>query len=247
MKNSYKKVFLSILSFGFIMSCSNNFIIPTENNIIITDEIENDNNENPNENYKILSLGDSYTIGQSVCETCRFPVQLKDSLLNSISNSTYELQIIAQTGWTTTALKDAIDSQNPANDKDIVTLLIGVNNQFQNSPFSVYETEFPELVDTAIFLANGDKTNVIVISIPDYAFTPFGNGNITISQEIDNYNTFAENYCNQNNITYVYITDITREGLTNPSLVAQDNLHPSELAYSRIVERLLQDTIEKLQ
>jgi acyl-CoA thioesterase-1 len=189
---------------------------------------------------KYLALGDSYTIGQSVCETCRFPIQLQTELKNNLtSKDVFITNIIAQTGWTTTNLKSAIATQNPANDYDLVTLLIGVNNQYQNKPFNLYEQEFPELVNIAIAKAKGIKANVIVISIPDYAYTPFGNGNTTISTQIDVYNTFAENYCTENSITFVSITDITRLGLVQPILVASDGLHPSELAYSKFVERIL--------
>lgn len=200
---------------------------------------------------KLLSLGDSYTIGESVCETCRFPEQLKEGLKPNFNlQTTFELQVIATTGWTTTNLINAIANQNLPTNHDLVTLLIGVNNQYQNKPFSLYETEFPELVTTAITKAKGDKNKVIVVSIPDYAFTPFGqnNGNPTnISEQLDQYNAFAQNYCEQNNITYVNITDITREGLNNPDLVASDGLHPSELAYTKFVERILPLAIEKLQ
>ena len=180
---------------------------------------------------KLLSLGDSYTIGESVCETCRFPEQLKEGLKPSFNlQTTFELKVIATTGWTTTNLINAIANDNTASNYDLVTLLIGVNNQYQNKPFSLYETEFPELVATAITKAKGNKNKVIVVSIPDYAFTPFGqnNGNpTTISEQLNQYNAFAQNYCEQNNITFVNITDITREGLNNPELVASDGLHPS--------------------
>ena len=200
---------------------------------------------------KLLSLGDSYTIGESVCETCRFPEQLKESLKPSFNlQTTFELKVIATTGWTTTNLINAIADENLATNYDLVTLLIGVNNQYQSKPFSLYEAEFPELVTTAIEKAKGDKNKVIVVSIPDYAFTPFGqnNGNpTTISEQLDQYNAFAQNYCEQNNITFVNITDITREGLNNPELVASDGLHPSELAYAKFVERILPFAIEKLQ
>jgi lysophospholipase L1-like esterase len=124
--------------------------------------------------------------------------------------------------------------------------LIGVNNQYQGRPFSLYQQEFPELVTTAIEKGGSDISNVIVVSIPDYAFTPFGNGDASVSQEIDQYNAYAEDYCTANGITYVYITDITRNGLVNPELVASDNLHPSELAYSKFVERILPVALEKL-
>jgi lysophospholipase L1-like esterase len=195
-------------------------------------------------------LGDSYTIGQSVCISCRFPEQLKDSLIENFnSQDIFSLEIIAQTGWTTTNLKSAIASANPTADFDLVTLLIGVNNQYQNKPFSLYQTEFIELVDTAISLVGGEASNLIVVSIPDYAYTPFGqNSNSeTISAELETYNNYAQNYCNTNGLTYVYITDITQQGLNNPDLVASDNLHPSSLAYSKFVERILPFAIEKIE
>ena len=194
---------------------------------------------NPTRQLNYLALGDSYTIGQSVCTTCRFPEQLKASLQNTYPNNPFLLQVIAKTGWTTTNLLSEINLVNPSTNFDLVTLLIGVNNQYQNKPFALYETEFPELVNKAITLAKGDKNNVIVLSIPDYAYTPFGQGAVNISTAIDQYNTFAQNYCASNAIAFVTITDITRLGLAQPELVASDNLHPSELAYSKFVERIL--------
>jgi lysophospholipase L1-like esterase len=87
---------------------------------------------------------------------------------------------------------------------------------------------------------------VLVISIPDYAYTPFGNGNPTISSQIDNYNLFAKNYCESNAITFINITDITRLGLAQPNLVATDGLHPSGLAYQKFVERIFPQVKLKL-
>ena len=103
----------------------------------------------------------------------------------------------------------------------------------------MYEQEFPELVNTAIAKVGGNKNKLIVVSIPDYAFTPFGNGSASITSALMQYNNFAENYCATNNITFVNITDITQQGIINPALVASDGLHPSELAYSKFVERIL--------
>ena len=188
-----------------------------------------------------LALGDSYTIGQSVCETCRFPEQLRKRLGDLNPKNTYAIKIIARTGWTTTNLISAINAENPTSNYDLVTLLIGVNNQYQNKSFSVYENEFPQLIFKAIALAKGDRSNVIVVSIPDYAFTPFGKQSSNpskISAEIDNYNAFAQKYCLEQNIEFVSITDITRQGFINPLLVAQDGLHPSELAYSLFLDRI---------
>ena len=201
-------------------------------------------------NLKLLSLGDSYTIGQGVCDTCSFPEQLKQSLVFEYSDrDTISLQVIAETGWTTTNLLSAIESEAPASDFDLVTLLIGVNNQSQSRPFEVYETEFIELVDRAISFVGGDPSKLIALSIPDYAYTPFGEFRepTRISAGIDLYNNFARDYCEDNGLTYVYITDITREGLEDPMLVAADRLHPSTLAYSKFIERLLPVALNKLE
>ncbi|SNR23620.1 SGNH/GDSL hydrolase family protein [Flavobacterium sp. ov086] len=191
-----------------------------------------------------LALGDSYTIGQSVCETCRYPEQLKASLKAIYPQTNFSLKVIAQTGWTTSDLISAINSVNPDSNYDLVSLLIGVNNQYQGRDFSIYEKEFPELVNKAITLAKGDKKNVIVLSIPDYAYTPFGTIQMQgqgarISNEINQYNILAENYCTINGIVFISITDITRNGLIKPSLVANDGLHPSAEAYTLFTERIL--------
>jgi acyl-CoA thioesterase-1 len=180
-----------------------------------------------------LALGDSYTVGQNVCYSCKFPEQLQQSLQNTNTANTYLLRVIAQTGWTTTNLISAINDQNLNPIYDFVSLLIGVNNQYQNKAFSLYEKEFPELVNKSISFANGDKNKVIVVSIPDYAYTPFGQGSgkaYSISYEIDNYNAFAKKYCDENNIVFIGITDITRKGLMDTELVAQDGLHLSAKA-----------------
>jgi len=236
-------MFLPLL---FAASCSTEAVI-TETTPTPT---PTPSNQTEGKSYSFLALGDSYTIGQSVCESCRFPEQLKKSLGNTNPTNSYPLTIIAQTGWTTTNLLSAIESQMPSSNYDLVTLLIGVNNQYQNRPFALYEKEFPELVTKGIAFAKGDKAKVIVVSIPDYAYTPFGQqtGNQSrISTEIDAYNAFAKKYCIDNGIEFINITDITREGLTDPNLVAQDGLHPSQLAYSKFVERILPKAITAIK
>ena len=250
------KIYSNIFFYSAIITLSSTYIsCYNRSNVITSNSLENNSpqeiieNNNP-KNFKIISLGDSYTIGQNVCESCSFPEQLKDSLIvNFDEQDSFQLDIIAQTGWTTTNLLTAIEAYNPSTDHDLVTLLIGVNNQYQNKPFSTYESEFNELVEVAISLVGDDSSRLIVVSIPDYYFTPFGQGSPAgyISGQIDTYNSYAENYCIENNLSYVYITDITREGIENPDLVASDDLHPSELAYSRFVERILPLAIEKIQ
>ncbi len=247
MKLKFTLLYLSLglfLCFG----CSSNPQMDNDaEDMEIKGNTDGDDSTTPNGSFlKILSLGDSYTIGESVCETCRFPEQLKDSIIEKIGNPDVELKVVARTGWTTGVLKDAIGKQPISEDYNLVTLLIGVNNQYQGASFDVFEKEFPELVSKAIAFAKGNLKNVIVVSIPDYAFTPFGNGNDLISKDIDKYNSFIENYCNQNSITYIYITDITRQGLDQPDLVASDGLHPSTLAYTQFVSRMLPAALEKI-
>lgn len=232
-----------IFAIGCFISCAADDRAPESQNPVP----QNPDPELP-ETIRYLALGDSYTIGQSVCATCRFPEQLK-SQLEGQTGTNVDLEIIATTGWTTTNLISAIASQNPTPNKDLVTLLIGVNNQYQHKPFSLYQSEFPQLVNTAIALAQGEKANVIVVSIPDYAYTPYGQQSSDpglISSEIDQYNAFAQEYCQDNGIVFVNITDITRNGLDNPDLVASDGLHPSSAAYAQFVMRLLPKALQAL-
>ncbi|MEC8884441.1 MAG: SGNH/GDSL hydrolase family protein, partial [Bacteroidota bacterium] len=158
-----------------------------------TSEIEEIPANTSEADYTYLALGDSYTIGESVCSTCKFPIQLKEQIEEQ-TGSAVETDIIATTGWRTDDLINAINAEKPSENYDFVTLLIGVNNQYQGRSFSQYENEFPQLLMTAINLAKGEKNRVIVVSIPDYAYTPFGqnSGNPEqISEEIDAYNAYA--------------------------------------------------------
>jgi acyl-CoA thioesterase-1 len=196
---------------------------------------------------RILSLGDSYTIGTSVCEICNYPKQLRSILISTLGSDTkIELDILAANGWTTADLIKEFKRQQILSDYDLVTLLIGVNNQFQGLQFSIYKNEFIELVEEAIFSASNDKKRIVVLSIPDYAYTPFGNQNELISRDIDKYNVFASQYCFDKGISYIDITDISRQGIENPDLIANDNLHLSKLAYKKFVERLLPIVLNKL-
>lgn len=245
MKLNFPLLWLSLILFVCV-GCTSGSDLNTEAPEMEIEEETEPEDTTENNTLKILSLGDSYTIGESVCETCRFPEQLKDSIKSKIGNQDVELKVIAQTGWTTTVLKSAIENENLTEDYDLATLLIGVNNQYQRRPFDVFEKEFPELVSEAIKYASGKKANLIVVSIPDYAFTPFGNANSSISQEINIYNNYIADYCKQYSITYVFITDITRQGIENPNLVASDGLHPSTFAYTQFVSRILPYALEKI-
>jgi len=193
---------------------------------------------------RYLALGDSYTIGQGVSETERWPYQLVDSLQKlDLENDT--LAYIATTGWRTDNLQNAIRNSNLDSNFNLVSLLIGVNNQYQGRSFDQYKKEFPELLSTAVALASGDKSNVFVVSIPDYAFTPFGRQNENISIQLDRYNAFADSVCQVEEIPFVNITPISRRGIDEPGLVAFDGLHPSGAQYKLWIDLIVPLFVEE--
>lgn len=201
---------------------------------------------------RFLAMGDSYTIGQSVPENLRWPRQLADSLAVR-GYPTDSLRLVATTGWRTDNLLNALSNQNLSQGNfNLVSVLIGVNNQYQNRPFSQFQIEFPQLLDSALLFAGGDSNRVFVVSIPDYAYTPFGiqigNGPI-ISGQVDQYNAFKKQLAIQYGIPFFDITGISRLGLSQPGMVASDGLHPSGFQYTLWVNEILKfvDSVMILQ
>lgn len=200
----------------------------------------------PTEAFTYLALGDSYTIGTSVEDNDRWPRQLLDALMANQAvppNAVPDLTYVAVNGWRTDQLQAGIRSADLVETYDLVSLLIGVNNQFQNRPLSVYQEEFTELLNTAIRKAGGNLDRVFVVSIPDYAFTPFGGGRDNISRGIDVFNAAAREITEAAGVPFYNITPISREGLQDPALVASDGLHPSGRQYARWVEEVLLDPV----
>ena len=189
---------------------------------------------------KFLALGDSYTIGESVGESERWPNQLMDSLFE-LGVIGPKPKIIATTGWRTDQLKNAILNSGLQDTFNLVSVLIGVNNQYQGRNISQQQKEFPEILDLAIEKAGGDTSKVFVVSIPDYAFTPFGQSKnpAKISSDLDLYNTINDSISKVYGVNYFDITPISRNGLTNTALVASDGLHPSGFQYSKWVSLIL--------
>lgn len=192
---------------------------------------------------KILALGDSYTKGESVAFAKNFPNQLTDSL-QADGWQVGHTRIIAQTGWRTDDLQAAIAGAQLQNSiYDVVTLCIGVNNQYQNGNINTYKAQFEQLLQTALARAGNRKERVFVLSIPDWAFTPdgqkFNKPPEQISQEIDQFNQVNRSITEQYGIQYVDVTDVSRRGLAQPNLVAADELHPSAVQYTEWVQLLL--------
>jgi len=198
--------------------------------------------------FQYLALGDSYTIGERVAVNERWPVQLADSL-RARGLDVPEPYIIARTGWSTDQLISAIEAEALADTFDMVSLLIGVNNQFRRIPIETYPIEFTQLLNTAIDFAQGNRDRVFVLSIPDYGVTPFGSGfdPERTARELDEYNAIAEGICDSAGVSFYGITDISREAAENPDLIAEDNLHPSGEMYRRWVVRILPEIETKLR
>lgn len=181
-----------------------------------------------------LALGDSYTIGQSVTVADRFPVQTV-ALLNNLHIPFSQPEIIAQTGWTTANLLSAINSTPPSKPGyDIVSLLIGVNNQYQHRTQDEYRQQFTTLLERAIQYAGNKKNRVFVLSIPDYSVTPFASASNTalIASQIDSFNVINKAVALQYQVHYLNITEDTRQAAIYPSLIASDGLHPSGSEYA---------------
>src|SRR5262249_3244075 len=152
----------------------------------------------------------------SVAEDQRWPVQLAGALKKNGVTVEQPL-IIATTGWRTDDLKRAIEAVKPPKDFGLVSLLIGVNNQYQGKSSTAYAPEFEELLKMAIAFAGGDKSKVFVVSIPDYGFTPFGKEKQQqITKAIDEFNTVNKSITEKYGVRYFYITDISRKGFEDP-------------------------------
>jgi lysophospholipase L1-like esterase len=188
----------------------------------------------------ILALGDSYTIGEGVNEPERWPVLLA-AALRAEGLEVEAPQIIAQTGWTTADLAEAMAQENPQGPYTLVTLLIGVNNQYRGLPVESYESEFRTLLQQAIDLAGGEVKHVIVLSIPDWSATLYGANfsGYPISAEIDLFNETNQRISQEAGVNYVDITPITRSDSSVPGMLVSDGLHPSGQMYSKWVSLVL--------
>ena len=180
--------------------------------------------------HPFLALGDSYTIGQSVERNERFPAQTA-ALLRGMGIQTGEPQYIAQTGWTSQDLQHAMKTTALLPEYAVVSLLIGVNDQFQGLDTGAYCKRFTQLLEKAIRLTGNRPQQVFVLSIPDYGVTPFGGGSKRISMEIDAFNAINKEVTLSHHVTYINITSISRMAANDQTLTANDGLHPSGKQY----------------
>lgn len=196
---------------------------------------------------RYLALGDSYTIGESVPETERWPIQLA-KLLETEGIHT-EVTIIAKTGWTVDELWQGIQARDIDPPYDLVSLLIGVNNQYRGYDIGEYREQFVFLLNKAIEYAAGDSNRVIVLSIPDWGVTPFaaGRDREQVAREIDEFNAVNRAESEKAGVHYLDVTPISRRAVSDEALTAPDGLHPSGRMYTLWAEMVLPKALDILK
>ncbi|HET8855547.1 MAG TPA: SGNH/GDSL hydrolase family protein [Salinimicrobium sp.] len=208
--------------------------------------IEKEREEQSGGEISYLALGDSYTIGESVPEEDRWPVQLVQRLRQEGYDLAYP-EIIAQTGWTTGDLLDAMDQRLGEEKYDLISISIGVNNQYQGRSIEEYEKELNEIFRRAIQRSVRGANGVFVVSIPDYGATPFGADNAEeIGREIAQFNAVLKRVSKEFGIPFYNITPISQLGKDRPELVAEDGLHPSGKMYKLWVDEIYEEVLELL-
>lgn len=202
----------------------------------------------PDQRVRMLALGDSYTIGEGVAKADRWPAQLAD-LLRAQGYQIDELNILAQTGWTTGDLAAAIREAELEPPYDLVSLLIGVNNQYRGYSRDDYRQEFSQLLAQAVAFAGGDSRRVLVLSIPDWGVTPYaaGSDRAAIAADIDAFNAVNRQIAEERGVNYVDVTQVSRRAGEDETLLASDGLHPSGKMYAEWARLVLPAALEALQ
>jgi lysophospholipase L1-like esterase len=198
--------------------------------------------------YTFLSLGDSYTIGESVEVKDRWSVQLAEQLRKE-GVDVAPPDIIARTGWTTAELTEAIEKSGNTKTYDLVSLLIGVNNQYRGQSLDRYRTELRELLQTAIRYAKGKPGRVMVLSIPDWGVTPYAEGRdrTKISAEIDAFNAICLQEARQAGVRFFNITPLSRQAQHDVTQVASDGLHYSGRQHRLWADQVRPEVVKMLK
>ncbi len=230
------KIFLSIVLFAGY-SCITMKSTPSQN--------QNDTSKT------YLALGDSYTIGEGVEEKDRYPNQTVE-MLKSSGMTFSEPLIIAKTGWTTDELVKAIaDAKIGGKTYDLVTLLIGVNNQYRGRPVENFKAEFADLLEKAIAFADGNPRHVVVLSIPDWGMTPFASAKEVdkekVAGEIDQYNAAKKQITGEKEVHYIDITEEYRATGSLPEMLVADKLHPSGMVYQKWAKKIHGVVVESME
>lgn len=196
---------------------------------------------------RFLALGDSYTIGEGVSDDERWPNRLV-ALLRERDVHVTDLRLIARTAWTADELADAIDAEKPRGPYDLVTLMVGVNDQYRSRPVEAFAPEYQKLLRRAKAFAGGKGARTIAISIPDWGATPYaaGRDRDLIAREIALYNERSRELAARARVKWVDVTPSSRAVLDDPTLVIADGLHPGGAMYARWAELILPAALDAL-
>jgi lysophospholipase L1-like esterase len=230
-------IFKIFFLLSVIIGCTSNTNYNDEDLNIDRDDLGDtlvleDNLNTPRESpYSFIALGDSYTIGEGVNQNERWPNQFVDVAYENGVDFDQPI-IIAETGWKTYDLLNAINQTNFTKKYDYISLLIGVNNQFNSRPIDEFEEDLNKLMDEMKRIKKNDGS-IIIISIPDWGYTPFGESSdmSDISEQINLFNSSLRKFATTNGLKYVDVTEISRRGINEPDLITNDNLHPSGIMY----------------
>ena len=192
----------------------------------------------PADGLRILSLGDSYTVGEGVAPADRWPEQLAQRVRQS-GAAAAPPQVVAVTGWTAAELAEGLDRADPRGPFRLVTLAVGVNDQYREASVRRYREEVGALMDRAVALAGGAARRVVVVSIPDWGVTPFGaadaRGPARIADQVDAFNAIAQAEAQARGIAWVDVTDLSRQ---QGDQTVDDGLHPNAEAYAAWTDRI---------
>lgn len=245
--NVKKTIRRGLFSFRKVSNESFRFLIPVFFFLILIG-CGSQNMQNK-ESITYLALGDSYTIGEQVTEEQTWPIRLTTEL-NSRGHTLEKPKIIAVTGWTTQDLLSAMAKKLDNNEKfDLVSVLIGVNNQYQKKDISIYKEDLLKILQKAIEHCSQREKGVFVLSIPDYSVTPFGKEKTEdwdISGEIRNYNKVCKEISQNLGLAFYDITPISLKAENNPNMLTADKLHPSGEMYRLWTEKILSEVEAKL-
>lgn len=200
------------------------------------------------ESLSFLALGDSYTIGTSETPENSWPMQLAKAMTKKGINLNSPT-IIAGAGWTTDKLISEIESSNLNGEYDLVSLLIGVNNQYRGLDIEQFKVQFETLLDKSVSLAGNDTSKVFVLSIPDWGVMPFAGlrDKEKITREIGKYNAIIEKEVSDRKILYIEITKLSRQAIVDKTLIASDGLHPSKKMYKTWVKKILKNLVRRMR
>ena len=197
---------------------------------------------------RYLALGDSYTIGEGVNADERWPMLLA-AAARTARIPLGDPEIVARTGWTTSELLSAIDSRSPPlqSNYDLVSLLIGVNDQYRRLGAYAFHAGLESLLSRAVSYARNEPARVLAISIPDWGVTPFAKadprGALAIAKEIDEFNALIQERARTIGTSFVDVTQTSRRAARDRALLAPDGLHPSGLMYAEWVRIILPEAL----